>query len=248
MNERAVELLKERFGLNTYEAKAYLSLLEGAISPKEVSSKAGIPISRVYDVLKGLALKGFAYQRGRRYEAKRIEAASAAVASRLRNEYMGKLKRIDEAVEELKGLMDHMKRKETVPLRVIEGIDQAWSEAIEVLASSKKVYFVANKALEVKEVLKDLLRASMSTFKGKEVRLLIPMEAKLKKDEIKFLNSLGLKVKKTEAALTDLMVADYRRFLMGIPDPTGKVIAIFLENPMFAGALQRYLDKIWSKG
>ena len=95
--DRAVELLKERFGLNTYEAKAYLSLLKGARSPKEVSSASGIPISRVYDVLKGLSEKGFAVKEGRGYRPRRPEAAAAAVAAKLRREFEGRLEGLSAA-------------------------------------------------------------------------------------------------------------------------------------------------------
>lgn len=47
-------------GLSEYQAKAYISLLdEGISTAKEVASSAGIPQSRVYEVLDSLETKGF---------------------------------------------------------------------------------------------------------------------------------------------------------------------------------------------
>ncbi|MEO2065112.1 MAG: helix-turn-helix domain-containing protein, partial [Desulfurobacteriaceae bacterium] len=53
-----IDLLKE-FGLNTYEAKCYIALLEteGATAP-EVAKRSGVPPQRVYDSLSSLEEKG----------------------------------------------------------------------------------------------------------------------------------------------------------------------------------------------
>ncbi|MBI4045155.1 MAG: TrmB family transcriptional regulator [Candidatus Diapherotrites archaeon] len=50
----------KKLGLNEYESKAYLCLLErGVASASSVSSFGGIPRARVYDVLASLEKKGF---------------------------------------------------------------------------------------------------------------------------------------------------------------------------------------------
>lgn len=246
--ERAIELLKERFGLNTYEAKAYLSLLRGARNAKEVASSSGIPISRVYDVLKRLSEKGFVVKEREGYLPKKPEVAAAATAAKLRREFDKRIEGLSSAVEELKGLLKEPKSGAEIGLKVVEGLNEVWAEAVEILSESKVIYFVANKALELKDVIRDLLTSSKGALKGKDLRLLIPTDAKLSKEELELLRGFRFEVKKTDAALMDLMVADYRRFLMGIPDPKGDVIAISLRNPMFSKALQKYLDKLWLRG
>ena len=46
-------------GLNTYEAAAYVALLSRPeMAPADVAARAGIPRQRVYDVLRGLEIKG----------------------------------------------------------------------------------------------------------------------------------------------------------------------------------------------
>ena len=50
----------KKLGLNEYESKAYLCLLErGEASASSVSTLGGIPRARVYDVLASLEKKGF---------------------------------------------------------------------------------------------------------------------------------------------------------------------------------------------
>jgi sugar-specific transcriptional regulator TrmB len=49
----------DRFGLNTYEAKSYLSLLErNSLTAPELSRIAGIPRARIYETLENLIAKG----------------------------------------------------------------------------------------------------------------------------------------------------------------------------------------------
>jgi HTH-type transcriptional regulator, sugar sensing transcriptional regulator len=63
----------DAFGLNSYEAKSYLSLLEKKqLTAVEVSRIAGIPRARVYETLENLMQKGFCYVipgRIKKYEA-----------------------------------------------------------------------------------------------------------------------------------------------------------------------------------
>ncbi|MEM3798771.1 MAG: helix-turn-helix domain-containing protein, partial [Thermoprotei archaeon] len=54
-----LELLKKFFGLNQYEARAYVALLKKPMSAGEISVGAKIPKPRVYDVVRSLEAKGF---------------------------------------------------------------------------------------------------------------------------------------------------------------------------------------------
>ncbi|RLG88324.1 MAG: hypothetical protein DRO15_03090 [Thermoprotei archaeon] len=57
-NKEILEFL-EFIGLKGYEGKAYLALLSlGEATAPKISSKAGIPLPRIYDVLESLASKG----------------------------------------------------------------------------------------------------------------------------------------------------------------------------------------------
>jgi sugar-specific transcriptional regulator TrmB len=55
-----IELL-QRVGLNKYEAEAYAALLDhGPLTGYELGKRSGVPLSRSYEILERLALKGLA--------------------------------------------------------------------------------------------------------------------------------------------------------------------------------------------
>lgn len=58
---RAIALLRQSLEMNEYEAKTYFSmlLLGRPHSAKDICQKAGVPISRIYQVLKDLEAAGF---------------------------------------------------------------------------------------------------------------------------------------------------------------------------------------------
>jgi sugar-specific transcriptional regulator TrmB len=91
-------------GLSEYEASTYVGLLQGGTSTaKEVANRAGVPQSRVYDVLDSLKTKGFVVvQEGRPKKFGPIEANRAVSQFRefKRREHARKL-------DELQGLGEH---------------------------------------------------------------------------------------------------------------------------------------------
>ncbi len=59
MKNTVIETLK-LLGLTEYEAKAYVSIVAlGMSSAREIHEKSGVPLGRIYSVLKNLADKGF---------------------------------------------------------------------------------------------------------------------------------------------------------------------------------------------
>src|SRR3989338_1863018 len=59
-----VNKVKNYFGLNIYETKVWLALLnKGIASAGEIAEMSGVPRSRTYDVLESLEKQGFAMQK-----------------------------------------------------------------------------------------------------------------------------------------------------------------------------------------
>jgi HTH-type transcriptional regulator, sugar sensing transcriptional regulator len=60
MDEEFIEKIRQKFELNQYEVKIWLSLLvKGISSAGEISAESNVPRSRAYDVLESLEKKGF---------------------------------------------------------------------------------------------------------------------------------------------------------------------------------------------
>ena len=60
-------VLKNSFKLSLYEAKTYLSLLEGNDNVKTISRDSGVPLPRIYDTLRSLEDKGFVKKKNNKY-------------------------------------------------------------------------------------------------------------------------------------------------------------------------------------
>ena len=65
--EEISKVLKNSFKLSLYEAKTYLSLLEGNDNVKTVSRDSGVPLPRIYDTLRSLEDKGFVKKKNKKY-------------------------------------------------------------------------------------------------------------------------------------------------------------------------------------
>ncbi|AAB90235.1 TrmB family transcriptional regulator [Archaeoglobus fulgidus] len=90
------------FGLSSYEASAYVALVSsGETTAREVSRKAGIPRTKVYEVLNRLVEKGFAeVQPGSPAIFRAIEPAK--IAARMQRDFNERLGKMLKAFEELK--------------------------------------------------------------------------------------------------------------------------------------------------
>ena len=107
--EREVVELLRGYGLCNYEAKAYFTLLAaGESKAGDVARKAGVPQSKVYDILENLRGKGFVEQdseaRPMEYKALPLKDTTERVVARRSKEIaglqksMGRLNRVLEAV------------------------------------------------------------------------------------------------------------------------------------------------------
>lgn len=96
-----VEILRS-FGLKSYEASAYATLAAlGEATAGEISRKAGIPRTKIYEVLYSLVERGFAeIQPGIPATFRAVEPAK--IAARLQREFNQRVERMLRAFEELK--------------------------------------------------------------------------------------------------------------------------------------------------
>jgi len=90
------------FGLTSYEAKALVTLIYlGEASAREISDYAGIPRTKIYDVLKKLAEKGFVeFEPGSPMYFRALEPLE--VAEKLQKEMISKIKDFLTLVEKVK--------------------------------------------------------------------------------------------------------------------------------------------------
>ncbi len=143
-----VDLLKE-FGLNTYEARCYVALLEtdGATAP-EVAKKSGVPPQRVYDSLSSLEEKGMVQVVNRKPKLFVPLPVREALLNRL---YQIKLD-FERREKFLRGLIDEVERrassqpksaKNPEEVFTVEGERAIVSTAIRLISSAKRSVKIA---------------------------------------------------------------------------------------------------------
>ncbi|RKQ60637.1 sugar-specific transcriptional regulator TrmB [Thermovibrio guaymasensis] len=143
-----IDLLKE-FGLNTYEAKCYVALLEsdGATAP-EVAKRSGVPPQRVYDSLSSLEEKGMVQVVNRKPKLFVPLPVREALLNRL---YQIKLN-FEKREKFLRGLIEEIERK--VPVKssefptseevfTVEGEKAIVSTAVRLISSAKRSVKIA---------------------------------------------------------------------------------------------------------
>ena len=133
MIDEIAEKLKS-FGLTSYEAKAFVTLIRlGEASAREISDCAGIPRTKIYDVLKRLAEKGFIeVQPGNPTFFKAFEPLD--VAEKLQQETLSKIKEFLALVKNIQ----IEKRRNVQHIWVSRGEFAAQSKVKELLSWAKK--------------------------------------------------------------------------------------------------------------
>ncbi|MGD0396113.1 MAG: helix-turn-helix domain-containing protein [Nitrososphaerales archaeon] len=243
------KLLAENFKLSLYEARVYIALTSGSMSPKQVSVSARVPLSRTYDTLRSLQQKGFVEERGRVFSA---ISAKAALGMRLRqfeDEFAEAQRARTDATESLlkslsAGIRPQLQEDQEVAL--LRGINAIASKFSEIIVASEDVILVAKRSIDAARFFKPYLQKKMP----KSVRILIPSGFTIRRSDANFLKTLGLQVRRTDNILLDLMVADESTVIIGVPDPTSKEayhsIAIAVSSQPFTMAVRASLEEVWS--
>ncbi len=245
--------LRDKFGLNSYEARAYVALVGSPMNAKELSAAAGIPLPRVYDTVRALELKGFVHQRGGgAYVAESPSAAlrvymmgyqrSFEKAKELKEASM---KRIVEMLQPVAGPNDG-RSEEPVMLRGIDGIA---GKFFEIVSTSKDIVLMVRKALRVKGVFSEYLESF--PLSGKRIRLLLPSRPPISERDARLLSRLKIETRYYDHPVLDMMVADELDVVLGVPERTNdepfSAIALWVRNPAFARSTRAAIDEIWDE-
>jgi sugar-specific transcriptional regulator TrmB len=241
------EALKNTFKLSLYEAKAYLALLKGRMEPKEVSRISGVPLPRIYDILKSLEDKGFIQVSEGKYSALPPDVTLRGRILQFKAEFERDLAEREKVCKDLIKQLENIYSPESLPqeIAMLRGINTIANKFAEILKESEEIFIMVKKALEAKEVLKKYL----GNLRGKKIRMLVPQRVQISEEDKAFALNLGIEIRVYDNPLFDFMVADGRDVIIGVPDPTSREvyhsIAIWIRNPAFARPLQESLKEIW---
>ncbi len=244
--------LRDKFGLNSYEARGYLALVASPMKPKDLAAAANIPNPRIYDTLRALEMKGFVHKRGETYVA---ESPGVALKTYLlghqrsfekaKESKEASMKRIVELLRPILASKDELS-EEPVLLR---GIDSIAGRFFEILSTSKDVTLMVRKALKVKGVFVEYLEAL--PLSGKRIRLLLPSRPPVSERDARLLSRLRIEMRYYDHPVLDMMVADGRDVVLGVPergdDEPFSAVALWVRSPSFARSTRAAVDEIWDE-
>ncbi len=243
-------LLREGFGLRAYEVKVYLSLLKGRRILKEISTSSKVPLPRVYDTLRSLEEKGFVQRTAQGPAGVPPHIALETRSRQLDSEAEEKRSRRELAKKQLLPLLTSLQRgggEEGGDVVLMRGLRSIARRLADIMSESKEVFLLVRKALEAKELF--LQYVESLPLNRMKVRMILPADAPITRDEKRLASKLGVELRVHSNPLLDLVLADRKHVILGVPDPLSEnnrdAIAILVRNPSFARALHESLESLW---
>jgi HTH-type transcriptional regulator, sugar sensing transcriptional regulator len=252
INQELVKKVKEHFNLNIYETKVWLALLsKGVVSAGETAELSGVPRSRTYDVLEGLAKRGFAIVKVGK-PVKYIAIEPKTVLERMRS---NTLQEAQEKVNRLSTLKDTAEYEEIVslfktgisPIR-IEDLSGHIKGRSNILSKIKELLINAQKEITI--------HTSIEDFEDKS-RVLLPVIRNLGKSDVKlrisltgdshkikrFSNRNDIKIKETNAP-GKFYLTDKKEVLFMIhQEKADEEIGVWINSPYFASSFSGIFEK-----
>ncbi len=243
-------LLRDWFGLRTYEVKVYLALLKGRRTLKAISASSRVPIPRVYDTLRSLEEKGFVQRTARGPARVPPHIALETRARQMDSEAEEKRSKREQAKKQLLPLLTSLQRgagEEGSDVVLMRGLPIIARRLADIISGSKEVFLLVRKALEAKELF--LRYVESLPLNRMKVRMILPTDAPITQDEKQLASKLGVELRRYSNPLLDLVVADRKHVILGVPDPLSEnnrdAVAIWVRNPSFARVLHESLESLW---
>ncbi len=143
VSEATREILR-KMGLNAYETDAYLVLLKGGeLTAMEISHKAHVPYSKIYEVLNSLKQMDWiksTEERPSKYYPVSPQEATAAARRRLEDEYKAWEQGL---AEELQPLYEKRELVERPDILILHGQQAVLAKLEEVLAKANREIMIA---------------------------------------------------------------------------------------------------------
>ena len=242
--EEISKKLKDSFKLSLYEAKTYLSLLDGNNNVKTISRDSGVPLPRIYDTLRSLENKGFVKKKNKKYTSVEPEIALEGRIINTSYEFQNIVKTQKESK---KDILSVLKKKPVsgntdVEFETLIGVNNIGNKFLEIMKNSKKIIISVKKAFEVKELFLNFLINAKG--KSKQITIMTPNSYKISKFDEEILRNTNVELKKRAYILLDLMATDQGDVIIGVPDASGTpeaTIAIWIKNKEFAESLMTSL-------
>ena len=239
--EPIISEVKRLLGLNSYEAKAYLTLImRGASKATVIARESGIPQQRIYDVLRSLESKGLIVEDGGIYIAIDPRDALRAFSGNLVAEALERSRQIGFLAEKLSKIASSYAREY---VKLVTGVSRSIGEALAILESCEnQPVFTALKSLERIEEFWPHLKRLVEASK-KPPLVFIPCDSNIPEGLLKEAEDLGVVIRKIKCVPMDMMIA-CDTVILGLPSRVNEVISVVAKNHVFSDAVLKRIREI----
>jgi len=260
VTEKMVELLQKHFGLNLYEARAYVALVGfGVLTPAELASVSEVPAPRTYDVLRSLEKKGFAMSqpgKDNKYRPVHPKIVLEKYIEEWEKLTKEELEAKKKAKEELLELMTPLMESE-VPkygaerVWVVRGIKNAVVRMKEMLEEAEGELLVADNGYISVALDKEIIGL---VDKGLAVKVLVPKEVLKAVEKTRlydYYKSEKLELRIVDKLEVPMAVTD-DQVLFVLEDPAAGVFGyepqVWIKDFRIASLFREKFNEVWEKG
>ncbi|MCE4603314.1 MAG: hypothetical protein F7B18_09045 [Desulfurococcales archaeon] len=238
--EDLVDRMRRAMGLTLYEAKLYLAMLRGASNPREASASSGVPLPRIYDVIRALEAKGLVEpEPGAWYRPRTPRAVAAAMLAKLEEE----ARRRSAEILSIADLLEAEVRSsiQGTAMVQIQGAYNIVSAIAEAAVKAPGLYLLAGPQLYSRPgLLVSIARGTTGVCP--RVRILLGGEAQGLVDS---LEASGAEVKMTIFDPVS-MAATPESLVVVVEDASREDLSgLVVRDPGQAGHAYRALDRLW---
>ncbi len=240
---KGLEWALSKLGLTSYEQKAYVSLLKNRpLTAKEISEKAGIPYSKVYEVLGRLEKKGWVNcdeSRPSNYFPKPPSEAARVQLLKVKDE----LREAGEiVVKELQPIFQRVESKEKPEIWILRGKHNILAKTQEIILNSKEEILLAL-PYSTKEMVEPIIEALKTSEKNKvKVKLMT-----IKKNIKEVTNQLKtIETKYVEVIFGGGLISDNKEviLLLGRKGKEG-YLAVWSKHIGLTTIAKQYFNYLW---
>jgi len=235
--EEAVRILRTYFGMNMYQARAYVTLLRGYRTARDISRIASIPISRIYDVIGSLERAGLVGRGEDGYVAMEPGPALRSWLERMREDFEREYGERLGGLERFLATVSSFRRRDVRAgdSAVIRGLDGVMVKMLEACGQAGELVFTVRRAVKLKEEFKQVLER----LPRKKVLFLIHPSVELDSGDFEFLERIGARIARSNAVLLDMLVTDRGEALIGLPLDDDEPVVVWVRHKGFAESLHR---------
>ncbi len=244
VSEKTKKALRD-FGLTEYEVKTYVALVEsGPLAASELSTAAGVPYSKIYEILGNLERKGWVEtEQGRptKYYPKAptmaLESSRERIESALRNSQ-------GEAVSELQPLYEKKGVQEKPDIWIVRGQNNILDKIRESVERTRRELLVAMPVVPA-QVL-SLATPLLSMTKDRGVRVSIMLPASTGRETLRAIRGLA-EVRVREQMFGGGIISDSNQIilLLGEEPEMGLTLAISSEHLGLVHFGKSYFEYLW---